>query len=270
MSTVDVLIPTYNRPTALAVTLAGLCAQTYRDFSVTVSDQTEDTDMADLGEIQAVTRVLELHGHRVNLLKHLPRQGIAEQRNFLLSQATAPYVLFMDDDVMLESWAVGNLVSTIQKEGCGLVGMPLIGPSFAGDVRPHEQKSFQFWEGPIQPEVIKPDTPAWERWRLHNAANPLHIQQRLNLTPDQPRPYKVAWIGGCTLFDRAKLLEIGGFSFWEDLPPTSCGEDVLAQQRVMARYGGCGILPSGAYHQEVPTTIHDRSKDAHHFLPVEV
>ncbi|MBD0337562.1 MAG: glycosyl transferase, partial [Cyanobacteria bacterium Co-bin13] len=215
-------------------------------------------------------RVLRSHQTPVQILKHLPRQGMAEHRQFLLQQATAPSVLFIDDDVLLEPWALANLVQTIQKEDCGLVGMPLIGLSFANDVRPHEQRPFQFWNGPVEPEVIKPNTPQWERWRLHNAANPLHIQQRLGLTPDQPRPYKVAWVGGCVLFDREKLLSIGGFGFWEDVSPTTCGEDVLAQQRVMAKYGGCGILPSGAYHQEVPTTIRDRTQDAHHFLPVEV
>ncbi|MFZ5509426.1 MAG: hypothetical protein ACOZCP_05155 [Pseudomonadota bacterium] len=40
------------------------------------------------------------------------------------------------------------------------------------------------------------------------------------------------------------------------------GEDVLVQCRVMARYGGCGLIPSGAYHQELPTTVAERRIDA--------
>lgn len=35
----------------------------------------------------------------------------------------------------------------------------------------------------------------------------------------------------------------------------------------MAQYGSCGIMPSGVYHQELPTTIHDRSQDAPQLLP---
>jgi hypothetical protein len=46
------------------------------------------------------------------------------------------------------------------------------------------------------------------------------------------------------------------------------GEDVLAQLRVMASHGGCGIMPSGAYHQELPTTVPDRRVDAPQVLPV--
>src|SRR5690606_20923982 len=38
---VDVLIPTYGRPAALAVTMTSLCAQTLRPFRVVVSDQTD-------------------------------------------------------------------------------------------------------------------------------------------------------------------------------------------------------------------------------------
>jgi hypothetical protein len=30
----------------------------------------------------------------------------------------------------------------------------------------------------------------------------------------------------------------------------------------MARYGGCGLFPSGVYHQELPTTITHREVDA--------
>ncbi|MBD2257224.1 glycosyltransferase family A protein [Pseudanabaena sp. FACHB-2040] len=135
MSTLNVLIPTYNRPTVLAITLTGLCAQTFQDCSVIVFDQTEGQAVVNVSEVQAVARGLRSHQHPVQILQHLPRQGVAEHRQFLLEQATAP---------------------------------------------------------------------------------------------------------------------------------------VLAQQRVTARYGDCGILPSGAYHQEMVTTICDRTHDAHHLFPVEV
>ena len=265
---IDVLIPTYNRPDALAVTLTSLCAQTYQNFRVTVSDQTDDCDMESLGAIQAVVRVLQAHGNAPRILKHLPRRGIAEQRQFLLEQASAPYLLFLDDDVLLEPWVLELLLTTIQQEGCGFVGNPLVGLSYIDDVRPEEHQPLTPWQGRVQPETIEKGTPQWERWRLHNAANPLHLQEKFGFTPEHPCPYHVVWISGCVLFDRAKLLDVGGFTFWSDLPPESCGEDVLVQQRVMRRYGGCGVLPSGAYHQELPTTISDRTYNAPNLLPI--
>lgn len=264
---VDVLIPTFNRPAALAVTLTSLCSQTFNDFRVMVSDQTEGFDVAEAGEVRAPARVLQAHGHEVCILKHLPRRGMAEQRQFLLDQVTAPYALFLDDDLILEPWVIQNLLDAIRaapgsgQAGLGFVGSAVIGLSYVDDVRPQEQ-AIEFWEGPVQPETIVPNGYGWDRWKLHNAANVYHVQQRLGIGPDNPRKYKVAWVGACAMYDVAKLRDVGGYSFWKELPPEHAGEDVLAQMRVMAKYGGCGVMPSGVYHMELPTTVVDRKVDA--------
>ncbi len=268
MAKVDVLIPTYRRPTALAVTLTSLCAQSFRDFRIVLSDQTEDSDAVAASEVQAVLRVLHAHGHEVEIHKHLPRRGVAEHRQFLLNQTRAPCVLFLDDDLILERRVIANMYCTLHDEGCGFVGCAVIGLSFINDVRPHEQ-AIDFWDGPVEPEEVQPQSQKWDRHRLHNAANLYHVQQRLGLQLEHPRKYRVAWIGGCVMYDAAKLCEMGGFDFWRELPPAHCGEDVLAQLRVMARYGGCGLIPSGVYHQELPTTVVDRRVDAPKVLGLE-
>lgn len=264
---IDIVIPTYRRAAALAVTLAGLCAQTCRDFRVIISDQTEDDEPLQTGEVQAAMRVLAAHGHHVEWHKHVPPRGLAEQRQFLLDQVKAPYALFLDDDLLLEPYVVALLLQTIQRESCGFVGCGIIGLRYLGDVRPHHEV-VEWWDGSVQPEELGPGTPAWQRSSFHSAANVYHLQQRLGITPEQPRTYKVAWVGACTLYDTAKLRAVGGYSFWRDLPAEHCGEDVLAQLRVMARYGGCGVLPSGVYHQDLPTTVPDRRINAPEVLPI--
>jgi len=265
MTLIDVLIPSYRRPAALAVTLTSLCAQTFPDFRVIVSDQTEDSSSLEVPEVQAAFRVLQAKGHAIAGHRHLPRRGLAEHRQFLLDQVNAPYALFLDDDLILEPNVIERLIAAIREEGCGFVGCAVIGLSFIDDVRPHEQ-AIEFWEGPVQPETVRPGSSAWERWRLHNAANLYHVQQRLGLTPENQRKYRVAWAAGCVLYDTLKLRDVGGFSFWQALPLEHCGEDVLAQLQVMARYGGCGLIPSGVYHQELPTTVPNRSVDAPQIL----
>ncbi|HEY0443424.1 MAG TPA: glycosyltransferase family A protein [Candidatus Limnocylindrales bacterium] len=257
---VDVLIPTYRRPTALAMTLAGLAGQSYDRLRIVISDQTEDDPLPSRSaEVEAVVRVLDASGRRVERHHHVPSRGMAEQRRFLLRRADAPYALFIDDDVLLEPDLVERLVAAIRRARCGFVGSALIGLSFRDDVRPREQ-AIEFWDGPVRPEWIRPGTAAWERHRLHNAANLLHLREELRPTED--RLYKVAWVGGCVLYDVDKLRASGGFSFWRQLPVRHSGEDVLAQLQVMGRYGGCGLFPSGAYHLEVPTTIAERRVDA--------
>jgi GT2 family glycosyltransferase len=265
----DVLIPSCGRPAALAVLLTSLAAQTAGRLRVVVSDQGDDGGDPRPGarELVAVRRLLEARGHTVELHRHLPRRGVAENRQFLLEQARAPRVLFLDDDVILEPDLLARLVRHLDDERCGFVGCGLIGLSFRGDVRPHEQ-AVEFWDGPVRPEEVRPGSPAWERHRLHNAANLLHLAERLAWPPGESRVYRVAWVGGCVLYDRAALEACGGFGFWPELPPESAGEDVLVQLRVMARFGGCAIFPSGAYHQELPTTVVERRVDAPHALPL--
>ncbi len=241
--TVDVLIPTFNRPGALAVTLTSLCSQTFKDFRVIVSDQTDEYDVADAGEVKAPVRVLQAHGHEVRILKHLPRRGMAEQRQFLLDQVTAPYALFLDDDLILEPWVIRQHASDDpRKNRSGFRGQRSDRSELRRDVRPHEQ-AIEFWEGRCSPRPSCPNGHGWDRWKLHNAANLYHIQQRLGLGPDSQRKYKVAWVGACAMYDTAKLRDVGGYWFWQELPAEHAGEDVLAQMRVMAKYGGCGILP---------------------------
>ena len=263
----DVLIPTCDRPAALAVTLAGLVGQDFPHFRVIVSDQTADADVSGAGEVEAVSRVLVGLGRPTTIVKHLPRRGMAEHRDFLVSLARTRFALFLDDDLVLEPDVVRRLLATMLAERCGFVGAAPIGLSHSGDVRPDEER-LEWWDGPVRPEAVRPGTEAWERHTLHNAANVLHVQRRLGLSSERTRTYRVAWVGGCVLYDVRKLLDCGGFGFWRELPENGvAGEDVVAQLRLMERYGGCGILPSGVYHQELPTTVHDRRHDAWRVRP---
>lgn len=265
MSDITILIPTIDRVTALAATLSSLLFQTYSHFSVIISDQSEIVDIYQFPTIQTLCRVFATHGQSVRIHKHLPKKGLAEQRQFLLEKSKSFYSLFLDDDVILEPFVLENLMKTIHHEQCGFVGNAVIGLSLLNDVRPDEQ-TIEFWKGKVQPEIVSPKSQPWERFKLHNAANIYHLQKKLHISPSFPKPYKIAWIGGCVLYDTKKLLSVGGFSFWKDLPIRHAGEDVLAQQKVMHKFGGCGILPSGAYHQELPTTIEDRSINAPEYL----
>lgn len=259
----DILVPTCDRPAALAVTLASLVGQDFPGFRVTVSDQSLGEETAEAGELTAVMRVLRAQGRPTTYVRHLPRRGMAEHRDFLLSLARAPFAIFLDDDLVLEPDMVRRLLRVMLAERCGFVGCAPIGLSYASDMRPDEER-LELWDGPVLPETVRPGSLAWRRHTLHNAANVLHVQRRLGLVPERTRTYRVAWVGGCVLYDVRKFRESGGFTFWRDLPAEEgvAGEDVVAQLRLMERHGGCGILPSGVYHQELPTTVRDRSHDA--------
>lgn len=259
---IDVLLPTSGRIAELAVVLAGLAAQDDPPFRLIVSDQSDDHAMAEAPAVQAMLRVLAAQGREVQVLRHLPRLGIAEHRAFLLSRSTAPTVLFLDDDVWPEPGLLATLHRAIVELGCGVVGAAQQGLSYLGDERPHEQMPFAAWTDGVEPERLRAGSPGTERWALHNAANLTHVAARTELPEAGWLPYRVAWLAGCVLYDRAALVGVGGFEFWRDLPPNVGGEDVAAQWKVMERFGGAGVLPSGAVHLEAPTTVPDRSVDA--------
>ncbi|WP_182886568.1 glycosyltransferase family 2 protein [Microbispora sp. H10885] len=266
-SDLDVLVPTRDRPGALAVTLAGLAAQTVPGFRVVISDQSREPVAGD----RLVAAQVRILGHRdrpVDVRRHLPARGMAEQRAFLLDRADRRLALYLDDDVWLEPEAIEVLLAAMNGLRCGFVGFALHGLSYRDDVRPAELAPYEEWTGGVRPERVRRESPAWRRWTLHNASNPLHLaQEHIGAPgPREWRPYKVAWIGGCVLYDRERLLECGGFDFWRSVPPRHAGEDVAAQLRVMERYGGAGLLPSRAYHLELPTTITDRGAECYDYV----
>ncbi|WP_208741443.1 glycosyltransferase family 2 protein [Arthrobacter agilis] len=265
---VDVLITSFGRPAELAVTLSGLAAQEGVPFRVIVSDQTEGEAESFLQPaVSAMVRVLRAQGREVHLERHLPRRGLAEHRHYLLDLANAPFVLFLDNDVWLEPGSLDRMYRALRAAGCGFVGSAVQGLSYLPDSRPHERSGLSLWPGDeVSPERIRPGSEGFARWPLHNAANLAHAAAELAIPPGGWRLYRVAWVGGCVLFDRAALVECGGFDFWDQLPPGHAGEDVAAQWRVMERYGGAGIIPSGAVHLEAPTTVTDRAIDAAHVI----
>lgn len=251
MPAVDILLPTRNRLPSLIMTVTGVAMQSEQNLGVIVADQSDEP--ADrLPVVQSLRRLITARGGSVEWHWRADAHGIAEQRDFLLHQSSAPAVLYLDDDVLMEPWVISYLLDVLRTERCAFVGAFPSGLSFIDDVRPLQQR-VEFWDGPVRPEAVDPGSREWERWQLHRAANPYHVARALQ--PGEVRRYKIAWTGACVLYDRTKLLEVGGFSFWRRLPRYHSGEEVLVQNLLMRRWGGCAIMPSGTYFSEMPTSV---------------
>jgi len=67
-----------------------------------------------------VLRVLRAHGHTIDIHKHLPRRGIAEQRSFVRAGAG----LSLDDDLILEPDVVERRLPFRRR--LGLLAAPLL------------------------------------------------------------------------------------------------------------------------------------------------
>lgn len=160
----------------------------------------------------------------------------------------------------MEDFILGNMLKAFLEEEIRFVGQAVIGLSYRDDHRPHEQ-SIKIWESPVEPEWITPRHASWQRHALHNAANILHIQEKLELTPDTQKKYKVAWVGGCVLYDVRKLRTTGGFTFWKNVPLEHAGEDVFAQHEGHAALRRLRPYSFRRFHQEAVTTVTNRKFD---------
>src|SRR5690349_10143762 len=167
VATVDVLVPTYNRLESLIMTLSGVAAQTLSDLRVVVADQ-GDVSGRESPVVRMLLRVIEARGGRVEWHERSQVHGIAEQRDFLLRQATADAVLYLDDDVFMEPWVVARLLEVLREQHCGFVGAFPAGLSHRDDVR-LEQQHIEMWDGPVPPAIVEPDSRQWQRFHLHRA-----------------------------------------------------------------------------------------------------
>src|SRR5437879_13277982 len=99
------------------------------------------------------------------------------------------------------------MLSVIQIDKCGFVGCAATGLSYLDDIRPHQQQ-IEIWTGPVVPEPFEPNTIPWERHKVNNAANPLHLEQQLVTNGNIVR-YKVAWVGGANVLYRSEERRVG-------------------------------------------------------------
>ena len=109
MATVDVLIPTFNRPVLLRKAVESVLAQTFQDFRVLIWDDASTTrpDLPDDPRI-------ECHRSEKNY-------GVASSRNSLFDLVEAPYACFLDDDDTCHPQRLEKQLELIQETDCDVV-----------------------------------------------------------------------------------------------------------------------------------------------------
>jgi hypothetical protein len=249
---VDVLIPTAGSAASLGATLSSLANQRYPSFRVMATRP--PLDAADEPELSGLAGVLEAGGHSVRFVDAQAAGRDGGRAQALLDHAAAECVLVVDDGIFLEADLLGRLVSGLRASGGAFLGSSVVDLRFRDEHRPDEEV-IEFWDGPVRPEEIGVDSRAWVRRKVHRGANLQHLRERLPRTRD--RLYHVADIGGCVLYDTAKLRSVGGFHPHDDhgrRPSMPLSTTSATQLRLLGRYGGAGLFPSGAYRL-TPTTL---------------
>lgn len=138
---VDVVVPTRNRPDRLARCLASLAeARRLSDFSIVVCDSSDESHRAEVERIVRSTPAARVHLHS--------GRNVAAARNACVRAATADLLVNVDDDVYVEPTAIRDLVEAY------LRGRDL--RVVAGSVRWGDE-----WSRPVVMRRI-----GWGRWAL--------------------------------------------------------------------------------------------------------
>jgi glycosyltransferase involved in cell wall biosynthesis len=98
---VTIGIPTYNRPTSLARTLAAMCNQTYRNLEIIVSDNAS-TDPS----VEKVVRDVMAGDSRVVYHRHSQNVGATANFSSLVSKGTGELFMWAADDDRWETFFV--------------------------------------------------------------------------------------------------------------------------------------------------------------------
>lgn len=106
---VSVIVPTFNRPDALALAITSILNQTYQNFEVIIVND---------GGCDVRLNVSPEAEHRVRYISHETNRGLAATRNTALRAARGTYVAYLDDDDIFYPDHLEVLVHALRTSGC--------------------------------------------------------------------------------------------------------------------------------------------------------
>lgn len=119
MQLVSLILPCYNHANYIDDCLNSLCAQTYSNIEIFITDDcSRDNSFAIL---QGWQQRLEERFCRVSIRKNPENQGVVKTLNSMLSDCQGAYIKVLATDDMLLPDAIENMVACAQKEDSDIV-----------------------------------------------------------------------------------------------------------------------------------------------------
>ena len=189
---ISVIVPTIGRPASLRDMLASVREQTFGVHEVVVADGSSTEEIAEV-----VNDCLRRGGLDVKHVRVSPPNAV-RQRRVAIESASGDYLLFLDDDVILEPECVEELIRVLRND--------------QGAVSSFADFNNQSWPMPTR------------AWRLYlrtvlgmkegewqgRVLGPL---LRFGFGPTPTQPVDIEWLGTCnSMVRRSAYLQAGGFS----------------------------------------------------------
>ena len=114
MPLVSVIIPVFNAEKTINKTLASIFDQTFKNFEIiAINDGSKDKSQ----------KILEQYKDKITIVKQ-PNQGAPLARNAGAKLAQGRYIIFVDDDIILQPDMLEKMVASIQKNKAASFGGP--------------------------------------------------------------------------------------------------------------------------------------------------
>ncbi|HEU4836372.1 MAG TPA: glycosyltransferase [Pyrinomonadaceae bacterium] len=191
--TISAIVPTIGRASSLWALLESLAMQTRKVDEVIVADGSNDVETITV-TTHPKWREMGLEVKRV----HIQPPNAVRQREAAIKIATGEFLLFLDDDVVLEPDCVANMMDLL-KTNADVVGVTA---DFNNQTWPHPTKLWQWYLH----YVLRLRKREWQG----RVVGPL-LRFGYNPVPDGPTP--VEWLGtGNSLVRLSAYHKAGGFS----------------------------------------------------------
>lgn len=159
---IDIILPTFNRRAFLPRAIECVREQTFRDWRLLIVNDGGE-DVSDL--------INACHDERIVYFNR-PHGGKAAQLNFALTQVTAPYITYMDDDDDVFPNHLERLMATVRETGADLVYSDTYLTTLDADGKVIHRTTENTLDAP------------WEEIRLYNRINHKQLLHKAELASE--------------------------------------------------------------------------------------
>lgn len=118
MKLVSLILPCYNHEKYISDCLNSLCAQTYQNIEILITDDCSRDDSFSV--LQSWQQQLEQRFCRVSIRKNEENQGVVKTLNSMLADCKGDYIKVLATDDMLLPDAIEKMVSFAEQEDCDI------------------------------------------------------------------------------------------------------------------------------------------------------
>lgn len=188
---ISIILPTYNRREMLGDCIKSVTSQTYPNWELVIIDDGSDLDIH-----STVSRFL---CHNVRYYKNVNRRGLPGARNVGITVSRYDYVLFIEDDMILNRDALELLVSGFLSVAAKNIRIGAIAPSIPAVT----MKGSSISRINVTNKVDNRPGP----YSVDKFTGLMHV----NFNPEYRALQEVTGLHACTLYLKKALLEVRGY-----------------------------------------------------------